>query len=301
MRDDGILAPSGPDELFRQYYPYVRKIVSQTPGIPAQDAEDVAMNIMTSLVERDVAGMFDPDMKFHHDGKDIQARFRTFLASQVQVYAKGQRDRLGRQRKHETAVLDAPLSEDGGVTVADLFSGAEDDLSGLDAAEWVRQARSFLAAVPKRSDRDACDLVRLFDELVAQALMTGSVQVPETAAQLGVSKAVTRRWMTWLRQNLRQQGTLSRRVVVDGEPYTVYHVQQAVALLRAVKGAPHVKGPLARGQNPLWQMDYHKVSRYERATYPECEVPSGEGKGHYAPHVLTAVVHHLERVTTATT
>jgi hypothetical protein len=303
MRDDGVLAPSGPDELFRQYFGYVRKVVASTPAIPAQDAEDVAMEIMTRLLERDVLGMFDPDLRFSYGGKEVPARFRTFLLSQVQVYVRGQRDRLGRQRKHEYAHLEAPLSlaiggDDQGTTMADLFmGGAEDDLSHLDVAEFVRQARSYLAAVPKRSRQDRCDLVRLFDELTSQALTTGSVQVRETAARLGVSPSVSRRWVSWLRQNLRQQAALSRRVLVDGEPYTTYHVQQAIAVLKDVKGAPFVKQPLRSAGNPLWAMDYHAVARYERATYPECEVPSRhKGKGYFAPHVLTAVVHQLERV-----
>jgi hypothetical protein len=301
MRDDDVLAPAGPDELFRQYYGYVRKIVTNTPAILAQDAEDVAMEIMTRLLERDVLGMFDPDMRFEHDGKEIPARFRTFLLSQVQVYVRGQRDRLARQRRHESVVLDAEVTGlfgDDGMrrTVADLFGGTEDDLSFVDAAEFVRQARAFLAAVPRRSRQDQCDLVQLFDELVSQALSTGSVQVRETAVRLGVSPSVSRRWITWLRQNLRQQAVLSQRVLVCGEPYTTYHVQQAVSVLRTVKGAPFVKQPLRSAGNPLWAMDYHAVARYERATYPECEVPSRHrGKGYFAPHVLTAVVHYLER------
>ena len=303
MRGDGVCAPSGPDELFRQYYGYVRKIVSQTPAIQAQDAEDVAMEIMTRLLERDVLGMFDPDMRFSYGGKEVPARFRTFLVAQVQLYVKSQRDRLGRLRKHETAVLDAPVSsdDDGSLTMADLFAGGgEDDFSHLDVAEWVTQARAFLAAVPRRSDLDRCDLVRLFDTLIEQALTTGSVQSAETAVQLGVSPAVGRRWTEWLRQNLRQQGTLSRRLQVGGEAYTAYHVRQAVFLLKERKrrgGAPFVRQPLQSAGNPLWQMDYHAISRYERATYPECEVPSlKKGKGYYAPHVLNAVTHHLERV-----
>lgn len=297
MRDDGLLAPSGPDELFRQYFGYTKKIVSSTPAIPSQDAEDVAMEIMTRLVERDVLGMFDPHSTFHHDGKDIPARFRTFLTAQIHLYVKGQRDRLGRQRKHEAIILDAPVGEDDGASMADLFGGAEDDVSHLDAAEWIRQARSFLATVPRRSGQDACDLVRLFDALVSQASATGEVRVNEMALKMGVSAAVTGRWIQWLRQNLRQQAALSRRVTIAGQVYTLAHVRQAQSVLAAVKGPPFVKQPLQRAGNPLALMDYHSVARYERATFPECEVAPGKGKGHHAPHVLTAVLHHLDRVT----
>ena len=296
MRDDGMQPPAGPDQLFREYFGYVRKIVASTPAIPAQDAEDVAMEIMTRIVERDVLGMFDPDMRFNHGGREVKARWRTFLTSQVQLYVKGQRDRLGRQRKHESIILDAPVSEDDGVPLAELFGGTEDDVSHLDADEWVRQAREFLAAVPRRSSRDACDLVQLFDALVSQVSVTGEARVNETALRMGVSPAVTGRWMKWLRQNMRQQAVLSRRVMVGGEPYTVYHVRQAQAILAAVKGPPFVKQPLLRAGNPLYRIDYHRISRAERITFPECEVPSGHGKGHHAPHVLNAVRHHLDRV-----
>lgn len=297
MRDDGLLAPSGPDQLFREYFGYVKKIVANTPAIPAQDAEDVAMEIMTRLVERDVLGMFDPDLKFQHGDKAMQARFRTFLTAQVQLYVKGQRDKLGRQRKHESIILDAPLSEDdSAVSMADLFGGREDDTSHLDAAEWIRQARSFLATVPRRSARDACDLVALFDELISQAATTGEARVSETAARLGVSSAVTGRWMQWLRQNLHQQAALSRRVSIGGEVYTLAHIRQAQHILAAVKGPPFVRQPLARAGNPLALMDYHRIARAERITFPECEVPSGKGKGQHAPHVLNAIRHHLDRV-----
>jgi len=297
MRSD---VPAGPEELFRDYYPYVRKIVSNTPAIPSQDVEDVAMDIMTRLIERDVVGMFDPDMRFIHDGRQVTAKFRTFLTAQVQLYVKGQRDRLGRQRSHELLVVDSSADDTGGPCLVDLFGGAEDDLSGLDAAEWIRQARDFLSVVPKRSDRDRCDLVALFDDLIGQVASTGTVSMFDTATRLGVSPSVSGRWVTWLRQNLRQQAALSRRVLIGGEPYTLAHVRQAVSILSSVKGAPFVKQPLVRAGSPLGQMDYHRIARYERATYPECEVPSEHrGKGYFAPHVLNAVVHHLERVVVA--
>lgn len=300
MRDDGICAPADPDALFRQYFGYVKRIVANTPAIPVQDTEDVAMEIMTRVLERDVLGMFDPSMKFQHDGKEVQARFRTFLTGQINLYVKGQRDKLGRLRKHEAVVLDAPLSSDDGssATMADLFGAFEDDLSHLDAAEWIRQARSFLSTVPKRSDRDVCDLVKLFDVLISQAAVTGEVRVAETAVQLGVSTAVTGRWMQWLRQNLRQQAVLSRRIAIDGETYTMAHARQATALLRAVKGQPHVRQPLARASNPLAAMDYHRIALAERAMYPELKL---KPKDHHspAPHVLNAVVHYLDRVAPA--
>jgi DNA-directed RNA polymerase specialized sigma24 family protein len=300
MIDDGVLAPASTDEMFRQYYGYVRRIVANTPAIPAQDAEDVAMEIMTRLVERDVLGMFDPQMKFAHEGQQMQAKFRTFLTAQVALYVKGQRDRLGRQRKHEAVVLDAPVPGAEGTHLLDLFGGAEDDMADLDAAEWIRQARGFLATVPPRSAQDRCDLVRLFDALIDQMSRTGRVSTSETAQSLGVTSAVTSRWLQWMRQNLRQQAVLSARVTIDGETYTMAHCRQAAALLRARKGAPHVRQPLAAAGNPLALMNYHKIARYERATYPECEVPPmHKGKGHYAPHVLNAVVHHLERVAPA--
>jgi hypothetical protein len=291
MQDDGMVVPSGPDELFTQYYGYVKKIVGGTPMIPPQDAEDVAMEIMTRLIERDVVGMFDPGMTFSHDDKEIPARFRTFLTAQVNLYVKGQRDKLGRQRKRELLIIDTP-SEDG-LSWADMF-GSEDDLSGLDAAEWVRQARSFLATVPRRSDRDRCDLVALFDEMIAQVAATGTTNTREIAVRLGVSPVVTGRWKQWLRQNLRQRSVLSRRVTIAGEAYTVAHVNQAVALLRARRGSPHVKGPLQAADNPLWRIDYHRISRHERAVYPGIEVPSGN-RHQPAPHVLNAIVHYLER------
>jgi DNA-directed RNA polymerase specialized sigma24 family protein len=296
---EAVGVPSGLDELFRNYYGYVRKLVTGTPGIPAQDAEDVAMEIMTRLVERDVIGMFDPDMRFSYDGKQVPAKFRTFLTAQVSLYVRGQRDRLGRQRRRELYVAGSSPLEDDGPVWTDLFGGAEDDLSGLDAAEWIRQARGFLATVPKRSDRDACDLVRLFDALVRQVSDTGSASIPETAARMGVSPAVSGRWLQWLRENLRQQAALSRRVLIGGEPYTLAHVRQAISVLQSVHGQPHVRQPLQRSGSPLWRLDYHKIARYERATFPGVEIPAGD---HHrpAPHVLNAVVHHLERVSELT-
>jgi hypothetical protein len=271
--------------------------VGGTPMIPAQDVEDVAMDIMSRLIERDVVGMFDPGMTFSHDGKDIPAKFRTFLTAQVHLYVQGQRDKLGRQRKRELLIVDTPPPEGSGQSWGDILGGSEDDLSGLDAAEWVRQARAFLATVPRRSDRDACDLVRLFDGLIAQVTETGTVSVAQTAADLGVSTAVTSRWVRWLRTSLREQAALSRRVTIAGEPYTLAHVRQAVSILKGVRGQPQVLHPLKRADNPLWRIPYHQVAKYERATF-SIEVPSGD---HHqpAPHVLNAVVHHLERVAAA--
>lgn len=322
MGDDAFTRPpSGPEELFRTYHDYVLRIVRRTPAIPAQDAEDVASEIMCRLLERDVVGMFDPAKIFRYGDRDVPARFKTFLTGVVAQYVKGQRDRLGRLRKRELLIYDSPSAEDG-PSWADIFGpSAEDDYGDLDAADWLREARRVISREQVTHRGSRRDLLVLLDELAAQVNQTGAISQEQLCEKFGISPGTASSWIAQLRKRLRQPDTGTgrlilpvRREIVEARPaavarwqremgqmnpalagVTVAQARQAVKALRGVRGQPFVRQPLARVSSPLQYIDYHEIARRERASYPHIEIPAAS---HHrpAPHVLSAVIHHLERV-----
>lgn len=326
MDDAFVRAPSGPEELWRMYYGDVMRLVrratrrSGAPAIPAQDAEDVVSEIMTRLLERDVIGMFDPDRTFSYGGREVQAKFRTFLKSVVDQYILGQRDKLDRHTGREVLVYDQPVAEDG-FSWAEVFGpSAEDDHADLAEAEWLRQAREVLARESGPvSSRGKRDMLALFDELAAQVDRDGDISRDKLCQQFGIAPGTASAWLARMRKLLRTEAAsgsvlaLPRREVIEARPAVVAHWQrdmkvmspamtgvtiaqarQAAEVLRRVTGQPQVLGPLARASSPLQHMDYHAIARAERAAY-RIEIPRGD---HHrpAPHVLSAVTHYLDRI-----
>jgi DNA-directed RNA polymerase specialized sigma24 family protein len=302
--DDALRrAPSGPEELWRLYHGDVLHLVRRTrmrdgsPAIPVQDAEDVASEIMTRLLERDVIGMFDPDRVFTYGGREVPARFRTFLKSVVDQYILGQRDKLGRHSKREALVCDQPVSEDG-ASWAEVFGpSAEDSHDDLAAAEWLRQAREVLAREGgPASSRGKRDMLALFDELAVQVGRDGVISRDRLCDRFGIAPGTASAWLARMRKILRAEAASGVVLELPVEcAVTVAQARQAAAVLRSVTGQPMVRQPLAKAGSPLQFMDYHAIARAERAAYPGLEIPRADHHGP-APHVLSAVIHYLERV-----
>lgn len=296
--DGGFAAPRGPSDFYERYFGYVRRIVSNTPAIPAQDVEDVTMEIFTRLLERNVLAMFDPGMTFEHGGKQIPARFRTFLVAQVSQYVKGQRDKIGRISKRELLIYDTPPDGDDMSWAEQNGGSVTDDYSGIDARDYADRVRELLrmeTTWQPKSRRDHKDLVAVWDQMLAQLNKDGKVTKATLAESLGVSAHTASGLLESVRGVARQEATLSRRIQLAGVTYTVAHVRQASRLLKAVTGQPHVRQPLERARNPLAGMDYHGIARAEQAEFPAVKLPPGD---HHKPagHVLSAVVHRLDRL-----
>jgi DNA-directed RNA polymerase specialized sigma24 family protein len=291
--DQQDVIPSDMGELAANYYDLILGMVRKA-GIPDQDAPDSAQYILERLARTDVIGQFDPEHVTVHQGKAVRTRFSTFLGAKVLLYCRGERGRLGRRASHELQILDAPSAD--GDPLAGLLGSACDDYSRLDAAEFTARMRERLAAVPPRSSRDTCDLVALFDELVAEVAETGGYSYAGIQARFGISGTTAGAWLSRLRAVLGS--ALGRpAVTVGGVTLTHEQAAQAVKALREAPG-PMVAQPLRKAGHPLAQAEkgwYHPFAAEEIRKYPSLAVEPGTHRKP-AGHVKIAVIHRLERI-----
>lgn len=66
------------DSLFRTHYGYIRAVVHRS-GIPPQEIEDVACDILLKIIEQDGMGKFDPD-------RDV--KIRTYIGNYVSLSSR---------------------------------------------------------------------------------------------------------------------------------------------------------------------------------------------------------------------
>lgn len=204
---DFYAAPKDYAELFTKYYPFVVHLVRRM-GIEESRKEDVASEILLRFYERDFLNEFDPTMTFEYQGEVRPARFKSFLSKFVLAYVRGHWDKQKRLHTREVLIVDSPTQQGSQQVIwLDLHGepvpGCEDEIiDQLCEQALVEQMRRYLATVPRRSRFDTCDLVALFDEVVAQIRATGAWDVAALRAKFGVSATAMHSWMWWLRGNL---------------------------------------------------------------------------------------------------
>ena len=298
--------PSNMDELARHYYGFIIGMVRKL-GIPDQEAQDSAQYILERLDKTGALAQFDPGHLTEHQGRQVTTRFSTFLGAKVMRYCIGERGRLQKRSGHELLLLDQPAvwSDDAvdsslSAVLGSLgrFGGATwDDYSALDAADFITAMREHLAAIPPRSARDTCDLVALFDELVAEVEQDGAFTYAGIQARFKVSGTTAGAWLSRLRQVLaaplgRPAVTIHRRC-----PATAGQVADAAQVLRDGPGIM-VAQPLAKAGHPLSRAAkgwYHPFAQAEMKKFPGLVAKPGS---HAKPagNVKAAVLHRLERI-----
>ncbi len=296
---DAAPAPADTGEMFRKYAGYVRGLVVKL-GVPPQDAEDAAADIMARLYERDLIGMFDPEHHIEHNGEVIPASFKSFLSAQVALYVRGKRDAITRRSRRELLILDQPADGgSGGTTFAELLGGShEDDSSKVSADDFITKARGYLAVVSPRSARDKCDLIELFDEMVREVNEDGEFSYVSIQQHFGISSTSAYSWVGWLRECLANAAShLSSCHVAGGVILTEADVASAIKILRK-SGGSSVMSPLESAGHKLStaQAGWHKeFARQEKALYPELAADTGKPDKR-RPGVKLAVIHRLERM-----
>jgi hypothetical protein len=294
------VVPSSPEEFIRDYRDYVVSLVKRF-GIPAQEAEDVANDILLRQLQLDILHMYNPDHAVTHQGVTKKVTFRAFLSARVSLYCRGKRDVLQRRAGRELLICDTAVDESG-TSWLDVFGGAEwDDYSHLDAEEFLTRMRSHLARVPRRSLADSCDLVALFDELVREVRENGGISTDAVRTRFGISDTTATAWIGRLR---RIMGSAGRELPppesyeVGGLQLTPAEIREAVEALRKAKGIM-VRQPLASAGHRLasapdakWYLPFAKE---EIKAFPELEI---DPQTHKKPagHVKLAVLHRLERM-----
>ncbi len=287
--------PSGPEELWRDYYGLAVAIVRKM-GVPAQEVEDVTSAVMTRLIESDIISMYRSDYVSGRTGSTVS--FRSFFAANVSIRVKGQRDKLSRKAAHEALICDSTTSE--GTTWLELFGGSWwDDHSYLDAEEFVSRMRTWLALQPPRSDLDRCDLVGLFDEMVREIETEGKVNYKTIQERFGVGYTTARSYVARAREAIaagRDCGAIAATWEIGGVKLGITGVREAATILRSKKST-NVLLPLRHHGHPLagagdW---YHQFAAEEIELFPELAKPAGTRQKHYGK-VKGAVIHRLERM-----
>jgi hypothetical protein len=293
----GDLVPADMDELAANYYDLIIGMVRKA-GIPDQDAADAAQYILERLAVTDVIGQFDPGHVTVHQGKPVRTRFSTFLGAKVLLYCRGERGRGQRRDSRELKILDAPCGqgEAAGCSPLGLFGAVCDDYADLEAGEFIARMREHLAAVPPRSRRDTCDLVALFDEIVAEVERDGGFTYAGIQARFGISGTTAGAWLSRLRQAL-SCATGRPLAVIGGVALDRDQVAAAARILRGAAGVM-VAQPLRKAGHPLAQAEkgwYHEFSAAEIRKFPALAIEPGTHRKP-AGHVKTAVIHRLERI-----
>lgn len=211
---DYVSAPKDYAVLFELYYKYVVSLVERL-GIVKDNCEDVASEILLRFYERDFLSKFDPTLVFTYKGELRPARFKSFLSKFVETYVRGHLDKQRRKQQRELLLNDEPMtngsakdwSEVGGTTWGELFAGtvSEEDfiVSGLDIESMIKHLRDYLITVPRRCRTDVCDLVALFDAVMAQ--INDGADGPDMKVlqhQFGVSPTAIYTWYHWLKINI---------------------------------------------------------------------------------------------------
>jgi len=293
--DQADFIPASMDELAEHYYGFILGMVRKC-GIPDQEAADSVQYILERLARTGVLGQFDPEYVSTYGGRKVKTRFSTFLGAKVIRYCMGERGRLARRSGHELLIVDTPAGD--GTPLLELIGleAASEDYSGLEASEFITAMRAHLAAIPPRSARDTCDLVALFDELVAEVEKDGQFSYAGIQERFGISGTTAGAWLSRLRKVLAPVAGRPA-AVIGGVRLSADDISVAVKVLRAAPGIM-VAQPLARAGHPLagagkgW---YHPFARAEIRKFPSLAVESGTHRKP-AGHVKTAVVHRLERI-----
>lgn len=289
------IIPASMDELDRHYRGFILGMVRKS-GVPDQEAEDVVQYILERLDKTGALAQYDPHHLTEHQGRLVRTKFSTFLGAKVQLYCRGERGRIGKRAGHELLIMDAPVED--GTNLAELLGPAAacDDYSGLEAAEFIAAMREQLAAVPPRSSRDTCDLVSLFDELVAEITETGGFTYAGICKRFGISGTTAAAWLARLRRVMKQ--ALGRpSVSIGGVSLMLEEVAAAVKILRE-RGGTAVAQPLRAAGHPLANAEkgwYHPFAKEEIKKFPSIAVEPGTRTRHEG-HVKIAVIHRLERI-----
>jgi hypothetical protein len=290
------IIPDSMDELARVYFGFILGMVRKA-GIPDQDAEDSVQYILQQLgIAPSVIDQFNPEHVTEHQGRLVKTRFSTFLGRKVLLYCRGEGDRLRKRSGRELPIVDATTQD--GTSLVDLIGATAvwDDYSRLDAADCIALMRSHLVAIPPRSDRDTCDLVALFDEMMAEVEQNGLYTYAGIQARFGISGTTAGSWLSRLRLHLSL--ALGRPpVTIGGVSLTYDEIAVALKILREAKGIM-VAQPLAKAGHPLAKAAkgwYHPFSRDEIRKFPALAIGPGTHRKP-AGHVKEAVMHRLERI-----
>lgn len=188
-----VSVPSSDAEVFEQYYPHVRFLVSRA-GIRKDHVEDYAMALMVKFVEKGVLNHYDPERTSEVDGVSRTANFKTFLSGFVNAYLRyfAHRDAINASRSSFSS--DMRLGENADIPLLDYLGlTVSDDTDEVEATDLIR-------AVKKSLKVKGMENLSLFFEIVLlQVHEYGKVDVKELSEMFEVTRSSIHNWLKKLR------------------------------------------------------------------------------------------------------
>lgn len=198
-------APSDYAELFTDHYEYIRGLLHKDLPISWDEADDMAMEVLTKIIERDYIAMFNPDFKSKKSKKyDKPIPFRSFLTGIVKTYAMGYRQQIQRRKTRFLLLMDRPITPDGDETFADLITSevtfSEEVERNVDMTRLLDDLEDKVITRPSQGRITYADAFGVFREVIESGdsdfaggfsrLMQSRHKISSTAASAWKAKIV---------------------------------------------------------------------------------------------------------------
>lgn len=186
-----VKVPSTEAEVFEQYYPHVKFLVSKA-GIRKDYVDDYAMILITKFMERGMLRKYDPEHLSEVDGIKRTANFKTFLSGFVNAYLRSfaKRDAINAGRSFYSS--DMLVGENKDIPLLDyLGMSVSDDTQDIEVAELIQTVRNRLKFHE--------NLSLFFEMVLLQVEEHGKVEVGELSEMFEVTRSTIYNWIKKLR------------------------------------------------------------------------------------------------------
>lgn len=187
--------PESNAEVFAEYYPHVKYLVSRA-GIRPDYVEDYAMMLMEKFIAKNVLDDYDPTHVSEVAGEARTASFRTFFSGFVTAYLRhyAERDRINARRSLLSTDMPVKITQDdtSDNTFLDLIFPVQPDTEALEVDDLIRTVRLRLAGNKK--------MLLFLDLLLLQVEEYGEIDVKELAEMFEVTTSTIHNWKSKLRE-----------------------------------------------------------------------------------------------------
>lgn len=188
-----VPVPNTEAEVFEQYYPHVKFLVSKA-GIRKDYVDDYAMVLITKFMERGMLKKYDPTHLTEVDGVNRTTNFKTFLSGFVNAYLRSfaKRDAINASRSFYSS--DMQMGENKDIPLLDyLGMSVPENTEDIEVAELIQTVRDSL----KKSGSQNMSL--FFEMVLLQVEEHGKVDVGELSEMFEVTRSSIYNWIKKLR------------------------------------------------------------------------------------------------------
>lgn len=198
--------PADFTELFGHYYDYVVRLVKKA-GIEPQNAEDVAMTILSKFYEKDALSDYDPTRTREINGVARTTQFSTFLSGFVLVYVQHYRDRQNVTKWREVLKVDSTVTVGGPDGAEKNWLDVQGHVTRDDHDDLLLQdlAASITAHLKTREGTGRARRVALtdfFSRLMVEVTVDARINVARLAEEYQVSPQAVYKWLDTLRAEI---------------------------------------------------------------------------------------------------